>query len=158
MKQLLIGLALVTWTFSAMADDKSVGCGLGTMIAPKKTMVSAALRYVINTYTSATSAMTSGTSGCATHSIVKNEKRAIHFTEANYDALELEMAQGHGEFLNGMASVLGCEQGSFSKTTQSHFIQILPKNGKNPEMLLKNIQELIRTSPELAGTCQSSLT
>jgi hypothetical protein len=158
MKFFMFCLLGMGWALNALAEDKSVGCGLGEMVAPKKTMVSATTRAGVNYVLPNTFSMTSGTSGCAAHTLVKIEKRAIHYTEVNYDSLEMEMAQGQGEFLNGLASVLGCEQNAFGQATQLNYGKIVPQNERSPIKLLDSVHELIRTSPDLAKACQSQWT
>jgi hypothetical protein len=126
---LLIGLGM--FSSVTMAADSSSGCGLGWMVFQKNSLVSSSLRATTNTMFLNTIAMTFGTSGCAKHDIVMNEKKAIHFAEANFEKIMQEMAQGNGEFISSFAQVLGCRDvAGFNQATKNNFAQLVgPQNG-----------------------------
>ncbi len=99
--------------------DKSSGCGLGWKVSKRMSITSSSVRLSTNSFTTPYG-MTSGTSGCKRHSIVQKESKQIHFVEENLDQLELEMSIGKGQFVEQLASLLGCENkvGAFTKTMQ----------------------------------------
>jgi hypothetical protein len=94
-------------SFSFAADGSS-GCGVGWYIFKENSLVSSSLRTITNNYLPNTFSMTSGTSNCAKHSIIFNEKRGLHFVESNAEALEYAIASGEGQFLQGFAESMGC--------------------------------------------------
>ena len=146
-------LTLIVQTVNAA--DKGLGCGLGSEIAPDKTWVSATTHLAVNYFVPVSSSITSGTSGCAEHSIVKKNKEAIHYAEANYKQLELEISQGNGEFLAGFTQVLGCSNQvnmKVGKALQAHYEQLFPTQG-NALQMLRDVQTLIKSEPTLSSSC-----
>ena len=140
----------------AHADDQSSGCGMGWSVAKQNSLISSTTRTWVNFTFSSTLGMTSGTSGCAKHSIVQNEKKAEHFAEANYHELMVEMASGQGEHLTSFAKALGCGAGSasaFGKMTQSHYETIYSTDDVGPTQMLDNVRQGIQADPVLSATC-----
>ncbi len=122
MKKIVLALiAASTLSSMAIARDSSNGCGLGWEVTDKKTMSATTTRTTTNMTIPNTFGMTSGTIGCEQHSIVKNDKAPVHFSEANYEVLMSEMAAGQGETLNNFAAVLGCDQTQFANSLQSNY-------------------------------------
>ena len=139
------------------AQDSSSGCGLGWQVNQRTSLVSSAIRASTNATFSNTIAMTFGTSGCAKHDIVLNEKQPIYFAEANFHNLMVEMAAGHGEFLVAFAEVLGCDAGAsktFGQLTQAHYNEIYDATATPASMLLRT-RAMIDANPALAMRCQS---
>ncbi len=134
----------------AFAGDSSSGCGLGWQVLPKQSLVSSFTRAMINTTFSNSIAMTLGTSGCAKHSIVYNEKQGIHFVEANKEVLVAEMALGSGEYISAMAEVFNCQDSSaFGKMIQKNYSSIVTSEDVSGVELYQNIKNI----PELQNTC-----
>lgn len=154
MKKLLIGLFALVSAVSVSAADSSSGCGMGWEVAPKQSLVSSSTRSIVNATFSNSIAMTLGTSGCAKHSIVKNEAKGIHFAEANMNQLAIEMARGNGEFVNGFASVFGCQNSkAFGSMVQSKYEQVLPSANTTGVELYNNVKAEIRNNASLAQSC-----
>lgn len=154
-KQILTVIVLMG-THQLFAADGSSGCGLGWAVLNKNSLVSSFTRSFINATFSNTIAMTSGTSGCAKHDIVKIEKEQIHFTEANYFVLMSQMSQGKGEHLETYGLVMGCrteDLGSFSQTMKNNFEKIYSNENITPDQVLKNVQEQIKKVPALSKKC-----
>ena len=149
------GIFLTVIVQSVNAEDKGLGCGLGSEIAPDKTWVSATTQGAVDYIFPVSYSITSGTSGCADHSIVRKNKEAIHYAEANYKQLELEISQGNGEYLVGFAQVLGCNNEAnirVNKTLQAHYEQLFPDEG-NAGQMLRDTQTLIKSNPALSSSC-----
>ncbi len=150
----ILGLVLLAGT--VQAEDKSSGCGLGWKVTSRNSIVSSYVRAITNASTSSTSGMTSGTSGCDNHSIVKTEKQDIHYAEANFHSLMTEMAKGQGPYLKGFAIVMGCQGAqvdSFSSLTQKNYNQIFPMNGTNPSEMLEATKQALSSE----GICHQSI-
>jgi hypothetical protein len=141
-------------SFSAIAADSSSGCGLGWEVTQKQSLVSSAIRSTTNAILPNTFSMTFGTSNCQKHSIVKNESEQMYFVESNLDQLALEMAQGDGEYLRGLAAVMGCASayGDFSSVVQKHYSEIF-SGSVSPTRVLQEVKRGIRSNAALANSC-----
>lgn len=144
-------LVLVTLLFAApsFADDQSSGCGLGWSIFKKNSLVSSWSRNITNLIASNTSAMTTGSSGCAKHDFVMKDKAAEYYAEANYQKLQSEFAEGKGEHLEAFANVLGC-LGNAGAVLQSHYETIFSSDSVMPSVMLENAKAALRSSHDVA--------
>lgn len=146
-------MALVA-TSSLFAADTSSGCGMGYEVAPKQSLVSSSTRALVNGTFSNSIAMTLGTSGCAKHSIVKNDAKGIHFAEANMNQLALEMSRGNGEFVAGFASVYGCNNAeAFGSMVQANYETVLPSESTSGVELYNNVKAQIKNNAALSASC-----
>jgi hypothetical protein len=144
----------------AYAEDTSSGCGLGWQVTQKMSILSSAVRLTTNTVLPNTFSMTFGTSGCAKHDLVKNDEKAVEFAVNNYDSLIVEMAEGHGEFLDGFAQALGCTPeavSNFESFTQSRYQGILESSANDGIQFYREVRSQLMTSPELANQCVPSV-
>ncbi len=148
-------VSILSLTLICQAEDKSSGCGLGWKVTSRNSLLSSYTRSITNSLTSSTSGMTSGTSGCEAHSLVKNEKKDLHFAEANFHSLMVEMAKGQGEYLTGFAMVMGCSENAaqnFFKMTQKNYEHFFPAQGTSPFQLVEQVRGVMTTQ----GVCNSS--
>ena len=153
MKKILVAIIALA-SSAAFSADTSSGCGMGYEVAPKQSLVSSSTRSIVNATFSNSIAMTLGTSGCAKHSIVKNDAKGIHFAEANMNQLALEMAQGNGEFVAGFAATLGCQDvNAFGSMVQSKYESVLPSANTTGVELFNNVKAEIRNNATLSATC-----
>lgn len=153
MKLIIALFALLSASF-AFAGDSSSGCGLGWEVAPKQSLVSSFTRSLVNSTASSTIAMTLGTSGCAKHSIVYNEKQGIHFVESNKMELAVEMAKGQGEFVAGLAEVFGCQNAkAFGSMVQNKYESVLPNANVSGVELYNNLRNEIKNDSALNASC-----
>jgi len=144
MKKLVIFFAAVCiiGATSAFAADQSSGCGAGWYVLKKNSLVSSTLRSTTNgIFFNSTFGMTFGTSNCAKHSIVMKEKEAQYFAETNRDILEIEMAQGNGEYLNAFAQTMGCQKPEFIRTVQQNYEKIFSHQGISATEMLENVRK-----------------
>lgn len=156
MRLMLIIVLVMGFSGMAFADDASSGCGLGWQVTKRNSLLSSAIRNYTNLLASNTSGMTSGTSGCAKHSIVENEKAAIHFAEANYDQLIMDMAKGNGVYLSAFAQTLGCGStgmGEFMKISKEQSQKVLASPDVSAVGLVRDIQNEIQTNSVLSSVC-----
>jgi hypothetical protein len=152
--KLIIALMALVATSSVFAADSSSGCGMGYEIAPAQSLVSSSTRSLVNGTFSNSIAMTMGTSGCAKHSIVKNDANGIHFAEANMNQLALEMSRGNGEFVAGFASVYGCNNSqAFGSMVQANYESVLPASNTSGVELYNNVKAQIKNNAALSATC-----
>ncbi len=155
MKKILAIVVLVT-SFSAMADS-STGCGLGSLIWKENTIISALFRSTTNhSFSSQLFGITSGTSGCSQHSLVKRDMAPVYYAEANKEELKIDMARGEGEYLTTFAEALGCPSNlkkQFSNETQKNFSKIFPTSNTTPLEMLNSVKAVIKENSSLQGQC-----
>ncbi|AUN97288.1 DUF3015 domain-containing protein [Bacteriovorax stolpii] len=152
--KLIIGLFALVAASSVFAADTSSGCGMGYEVAPKQSLVSSSTRSLVNATFSNSIAMTLGTSGCAKHSIVKNDAKGIHFAEANMNQLAVEMSRGNGEFVAGFAGVFGCQNAeAFGSMVQAKYESVLPSANTSGVELYNNVKAEIRNNATLSASC-----
>ena len=156
MRSVLVVVVLIGVQSAAQAEDQSSGCGMGWKIAPKQSLISSTTRSYVNFTFSNSSGMTSGTSGCAKHSIVQKDKEAIYFAEANQGQLMIEMSQGQGENLRGLAAVMGCSDAGtvgFQKAIQKNFSVIFPTSDTTAAQMLNGVKSVVGSDQEVAAQC-----
>lgn len=159
MKGFILGLFLFSAS-SIMAADGSSGCGPGWFIAKDNSLLSSALRATTNglLFPLVSFGMTSGTSNCTKHSIVKTEEKSLYFVTQNLYEIKTEAAKGNGEFLQALGSTIGCKAGHleyFSEKMQSNFEVIFKAQATNEEVLLETYK-VILTDPTLVQSCSLS--
>ena len=154
-KYFVLTIALSFFLPKLSHAESSTGCGLGWQVTKSMTTSAAGTRATTNVTSSNTFGMTSGTSGCAKHSIVQNEKMDMHFTEANFEFLTAEAAIGGGEYLSGWARSQGCTdavENEFKTEVQKNFIQIFGNN-QNYSQSLSSLKKVIKNNPNLSRFC-----
>ncbi len=141
----------------ALAADNSSGCGLGWHVAPKQSLISSTTRAYVNATFSSTIGMTLGTSGCAKHSIVQNDKRSLHYTEVNQGQLMIELAQGRGEHLRGLVATLGCNPSGYTavaRALQRDYSNIFPSmSATTAPQILSGVKAAISKDQALSLQC-----
>ena len=129
----------------------SDGCGVGWQFTKKKTLFGTTTRGTTNNGIAPTFGMSSGTLGCQKHDFAENEKTAVDFAAANVDSLSVEMAEGGGEFVAGLADAMGCPAAKFSEATQSNYSVIF--SADTGVGVYRNIKEVIRNDASLSSSC-----
>ncbi|MGK5093357.1 DUF3015 family protein [Deltaproteobacteria bacterium TL4] len=151
---LIIMLTLIP--FDLFARDSSDGCGLGWEVNGDSTFLATSTRGTTNATFSPSFSMTSGTSGCSKHSLVRNEAKGIHYTEANFSNLMMEMPMGNGEFLTGFAEVLGCGEvmETFGDVMQKNYETIYAFDKITPAEVYQNVIQQIQDNADLSRSCR----
>ncbi len=142
----------------AANPDTGPGCGLGKLawadykgqkeIAPQVLMAT-----TNGTFGSQTFGISTGTSGCTNDGKIMSEHKATTFASLNFDALSAEMAQGQGEHLASLASLLGVpaeHQGAFFAMTQERYTSLVQAGEASPVALVKSLNDAIAGHPVLA--------
>jgi hypothetical protein len=153
-------LSLLGLSTTALAYGPA-GCGLGSLIMTKDSILSQALASVTNlTLLNQFFGITSGTSGCNTNGFVMREKEAEAFAEANMQNLEVDMARGHGESIAAFAQILGCGQNAisdFGRMTQIHYESIFPKANVDAPSFIRSVEvEMLKDTPVRQGCLQQT--
>lgn len=137
--KLFLLATLFVSTTAVMAKDGSSGCGAGWYIFKKNSLVSSSLRATTNALLLNTVGMTFGTSNCSQHSIVKTEKEAIYFAEANQNQLMLDISRGEGEYLSAFSEIVGCKKDFLGKSLQKSFDKIYLEESDDSVKILDRI-------------------
>mgnify|MGYP001575723609 CR=1 FL=1 len=136
--------------------DPGDGCGLGWQVTDKRTLIASTTRGTINGFVPPTFGLTSGTIGCMKYDFAKNEEAAATFAYANSDSLRTDMAEGHGEYLAGMARSFGCSDAvtsRFGEVTQKNYSEITQDGAASPIQMFRNLQQQIRADEVLSVSC-----
>lgn len=158
---LLIAMAFVgVQAGVAMAGnpDTGPGCGLGKLawndykgqkeIAPQVLMATTNGTFGSNTF-----GISSGTSGCTNDGKIMSDSKTIMFAELNFDNLSQEMAQGQGEHLASLATLMGVpaeRQATFFAMTQERYTSLVKAGEASPVAMVKALNEAVAGHPVLA--------
>ncbi|MEI8013776.1 MAG: DUF3015 domain-containing protein [Nitrospira sp.] len=145
------GLAMAT------NPDTGPGCGLGKILwadnTHQKNIAPQALMATTNGTGMNTFAISSGTSGCTNDGKIMAEHKATVFTAANFENLSQDMAQGRGEHLASLATLMGVpanHQAEFFAMTQNQYAAIIRNGEASPVAMVKAINDAIASHPVLA--------
>lgn len=145
------GLAMAT------NPDTGPGCGLGKLLwadsTHQKNIAPQVLMATTNGTGMNTFAISSGTSGCTNDGKIMAEHKATVFTAANFENLSQDMAQGRGEHLASLATLMGVpanHQGEFFTMTQNQYTDLIRKGEASPVAMVKAINDAIASHPVLA--------
>jgi hypothetical protein len=130
------------------------------MLLKKNSLISSSLRNMTNATFSSSIGMTLGTSGCASHSIVHNDKRGLHFAEANLEILKADMAVGAGENIEAFALTMGCSAASvrdFATAMKHEYSYVVPAADVRADQLVERTKVVISTSSNLVHACASAV-
>lgn len=141
----------------AANPDTGPGCGLGKILwadyAHQKNIAPQVMMVTTNGIGSNTFAISSGTSGCTNDGKVMAEHKATVFTAANFENLSQEMAQGRGEHLASLATLMGVpanQQDEFFAMTQNQYTALIQEGKASPVAMVKAINDAIASHPVLA--------
>lgn len=156
MKKLLVIVlaAFLVMTFagaSFAAPKENVGCGLGYIVFKGKDgLLSQTCAATTNgTFGNQTFGITSGTSECEQYSTFTSNEKLNRFVSDNMDNLALDIARGHGEYLNTLAVLLEVpeiERASFYSLLQTHFSDIYTADTVTHVDILNNIEIVVTSS------------
>lgn len=142
--------------FAAGAWGDGPGCGLGQMVftSQPKAIAHQVLGATTNgTFGAQTFGISTGTSGCTNNGqIVKNEQVNV-FASINFENLSQEMAQGQGEHLASLATLLGIsaeDQPAFFSLAQERYAALITAGEQAPVAMLTALQGAMAANPGLA--------
>jgi len=154
---LTIGMAI------AAHPDNGPGCGLGKLAwgdYPNHQDVGPQVLMSITnlTFGSQSFGISSGTSGCTNGGVVVQKEKVNVFATANFDNISQEMAQGQGEHLTALATLMHIpiDQHSvlFAKA-QEKYARLLQSDKTSPKAVVQTFYEIIADSPSRMITAQS---
>lgn len=153
----LLGIGQVGIASALGNPDNGPGCGLGKLawsdyggqkqIAPQVFMAT-----TNGTFGSQTFGISSGTSGCTNDGLIMKNKH-MNLTTGAFESLKQEMAQGQGEHLTALATLLGIpseDQPVFFSLVQEKYASLVQSEDTTPLVMLQAIQETMAGNPVLA--------
>ncbi len=130
------------------------GCGLGAQIFNQKAVLHQVLAATTNgTLGNQTFAISTGTLGCSNNGKFASTEQATMFADLNFDNLSQEMAQGGGEHLASLATLMGVpaeQQPAFFAMTQEKYAALIESGETTPAAMLKALHETMAKHPVLA--------
>ena len=163
LRKLFVVLGAVVVVFQAglaMAanPDTGPGCGLGKLawadfknqknIAPQVMMATTNGTFGSNTF-----GISSGTSGCTNDGQVWADQKTTMFALMNFENLPQEMAQGKGEHLASLASLMGIpdeQHAAFFALTQERYTALVQAGETSSVALVKALNDAVAKNPVLA--------
>jgi hypothetical protein len=132
------------------------GCGLGYLLFQgQKGLVPQVLAATTNgTFGNQTFGMTTGTSGCSQDGLVSREHETAVYAQATIENLSQEMAQGQGEHLASLATLMGVPaelHASFFQLTQQHYVTLFPTEQNDATQMLTALKAVLAADPALAS-------
>ena len=137
--------------------DDGPGCGLGKLawmdyggqnqIAPQVMMAT-----TNGTFGSQTFGISSGTSGCTNDGVIMKNKH-INMASRSFETLAEEMAQGRGEHLTSLATLLGVPeeaQPEFFALVQEKYTILVGSDNTTAVTMLQALQSAMAERPALA--------
>jgi hypothetical protein len=160
-KVLLLAVAILFGSQAGLAmaanPDTGPGCGLGKLAwsdyKGQKEIAPQVLMVTTNGTGMNTFAISSGTSGCTNDGKIMGEHKTTMFASLNFDALTAEMAQGQGEHLASLATLMGIpaeRHGEFFAMTQERYTSLVQAGEASPVALVKSLNDAIAGHPVLA--------
>ena len=164
MKRLIltqVAIAFVCFQAAAVLaanPDTGPGCGLGKLafsdFKNQKNIAPQVLMATTNgTFGSTTFGISTGTSGCTNDGKVWAEYKTTLFAEINFENLSQEMAQGKGEHLASLATLMGVpaeHQAEFFAMTQERYTSLVKAGEASPVAMVKALNEAVAGHPVLA--------
>jgi DUF3015 family protein len=144
--------------YAGANPDNGPGCGLGKLAwtdygGPKQIGPQVMMATTNGTFGSQTFGISSGTSGCTNDGIVMKNKHINMMASSTFEDLAQEMAQGQGEHLASLATLLGVpeeDQPEFFTLVQEQHKTLFPSGQATPLTMLQALQAAMAKHPVLA--------
>lgn len=141
----------------AAHPDTGPGCGLGKLawsdyphqknIAPQVMMAT-----TNGTFGSQTFGISSGTSGCTNDGHIMSEHKVTVFASTNFENLSQEIAQGQGEHLASLATLMGVppeHHAAFFALAQKRYTSLVQTGNPEPAALDSALSQAMAGHPVL---------
>ena len=155
-----MGVALIAaqaGTAFAANPDTGPGCGLGKLawadFKNQKNIAPQVMMATTNGTGMNTFAISSATSGCTNDGQVWAQEKVNVFAAMNFENLTQEMAQGNGEHLASLATLMGIptdRHPQFFALTQTRYTSLMEAGEASPVAMIKALNEAIAHTPVLA--------
>lgn len=138
----------------AMAANTGAGCGIGKAVFDGQSgMLPNIGAWVLNYFIAPQSfSQTSGILGCDTSTQVNNADLKENFVAQNMDSLSIEMAQGQGDHLVTLASIMEIsadDRGDFYSMTQDSYGKLFASAQVESSDLLAALATEMSAHPQL---------
>lgn len=154
---LLAAAAVLVASAVAYAKQNDAGCGVGSLIFKDNEPVQQILAATTNgTFGNQTFGITTGTLGCDSGGLIKTSKAQENFVTANWRDLSKEIAAGGGEYVDSLASLMGCSKAAtpdFARFAQSRYEVLFPARDTAPQAMLKTLRKEMAKDATLATSC-----
>jgi Protein of unknown function (DUF3015). len=141
----------------AANPDTGPGCGLGKLIwsdyKGQKQIAPQVLMATTNGTGMNTFGISTGTSGCTNDGTVMSSEKTNVFVALNFENLTQEMAQGQGEHLSSLATLMGVpaeHHAAFFAIAQEHYTAFVDSGETTPVAVVKALNEAVAAHPVLA--------
>lgn len=138
------------------------GCGLGKLAWAETSQNESIGGQVMMATTNGTGfqtfAISSGTSGCTNDGKIFASEKVNVFTALNFDNLSQEMAQGQGEHLTSLATLMGIPQEQhqeFFAMTQEKYTALVQAGESSPKAVVKAMHDAMKGHLVLAQATTS---
>jgi DUF3015 family protein len=153
-----VGMFVCFQTLPALAVwGNDPGCGLGKEIFDgnpgQKHILQQVVGATLNGTGMQTFAISTGTSGCTNDGVIVQNEQVNVFASVNLENLSQEMAQGHGEHLASLATLLGVpaeQQPAFFAMTQANYTSLIRSGETTAAAMLVALQKTMAVHPILA--------
>jgi hypothetical protein len=160
-KALVFSIAVLFGAQAGLAmaanPDTGPGCGLGKLAwgeyKGQKEIAPQVFMATTNATGMNTFGISSGTSGCTNDGKIMSEHKTTMFASLNFEALSAEMAQGKGEHLTSLATLMGIpvdRQEEFFAMTQERYTSLVQAGDNSPVALVKSLNDAVSGHPVLA--------
>jgi hypothetical protein len=136
--------------------DTGPGCGLGKIAwqnyPHQKTIGVQVMQASTNGTGMNTFAISSGTSGCTNDGQVWTSEKTNVFVAINFNNITQDMAQGHGEHLTSLATLMGIpadQQSAFFAMTQERYTTLVQAGESSPGTMVKALNDAVASQPQL---------
>ncbi len=154
---LLMGMAGMAGMALGAHDNGGPGCGLGKLACADFSNKENIAPQVLISSTNFTGiqpiAISSGTSGCTNDGKVWASEKVNVFTAMNFDNLAQEMAQGRGEHLTSLATLMGVPEENhqvFFAMTQENYTTLVQAGETSPKAVVKALHDAMAEHVVLA--------
>ena len=145
----------VVW--AGAIPDNGPGCGLGKLAwmdygSPKQIAPQVMMATTNGTFGSQTFGISSGTSGCTNDGVIMKNKH-LNIASRSFENLAQEMAQGQGEHLASLATLLGVpqeDQQEFFALVQAKYSILVGSDDTTAVTMLQALQAAMAQHPVLA--------
>jgi DUF3015 family protein len=150
---------------AGMNPDTGPGCGLGKLawsdykqqkhVGPQVLMATTNMLFPPSNQAFG---LGSGTSGCTNDKKYWSEEKATVFAQISFENLSQEMAQGQGEHLASLATLMGVpaeRQAEFFAMTQERYLALIRAGDGSPAAMVEALHEAITHHPVLVKVAPS---
>ena len=156
--QIAVALAFVQGAPALANWSNDPGCGLGKELFDGNPGQKHILQQVVGSTTNGTFGIqtfgiSTGTSGCTNDGVIVQNEKVNVFASVNLENLSQDMAQGHGEHLASLATLLGVpaeQQPAFFAMTQANYTNLIRSGETTAAAMLVALNQTMAVHPALA--------